>query len=111
MAKSDEVFKRIEARMAKIDPANRQVEHVFKFIMLDDADGSTVVKTWIVDLVAVKLYEGTDEAECTLKMKESTLLDIFNGVMDATQALNADLIDVEGNIELIAKLKPLISQV
>lgn len=110
MAKSDEIFKRIEARMEKIDPANRTLEHIYKFVLFAD-DGKTLIKTWMLDLKSVKVYEGDDAAECTLKLKESTIIDIVSGAKDATKALMEELIDVEGDLELIGLLKPYISSV
>ena len=108
MVQSDEVFKKIEARLTKIDPTDRKVLHVFKFVITDDS--GTVLKTWILDLKQVKLYESsTDEAEVTLKLSDSTMVDITTGKLDSTKALNDDLIDVEGNLELIYLLKPFIS--
>lgn len=107
MPASDEVFKKIEARLAKIDPADRKVLHVFKFVMTDDAGAA--IKTWILDLKNVKLTPGDGDAEVTLTMKDSLMVDITTGVMDSTEALNKDLIDVQGNLELIYLLKPFIS--
>lgn len=105
---SDEVFKRIATRLEKIDPANRTLLHVYRFIMTDDA-GATL-KTWILDLKAVKLYESTtEEGECTLKMKDSTMVSICTGQIQAIRALNDDLIDVEGNLELLHLLEPFIA--
>jgi putative sterol carrier protein len=76
-------------------------------IYLSDDAGSIVV-TWILDLKAVKLYEGTVDAEITLKMNQSTMIAICTGALDSTAALNQDLIDVEGNLELLYLLKPFI---
>lgn len=110
MAQSDEVFKKIEARLAKIDPNDRKVLHVFKFVITDDS--GAVLKTWILDLVQVKLYESeTDSAEITLKMKDSTMVDICSGKLDSMEAMNADLIDIEGNMELVFVLKPFITEI
>lgn len=113
MPLSDEIFKRIEARLSTIDPNDRKVLHVFKFTLTDD-DGA-VIKSWILDLKDVKLYECTDDtqndAECSLKLKESTMMAIVDGTLDSTKALNDDLIDVEGDLELIYLLKPYISTV
>lgn len=107
-AMSDDLFKRISARLEKIDPANRTVLHVYKFILTDDA-GATV-DSWILDLKNVKLYKSaTEEAECTLKMKDSTLVAICSGQLDSMKALNDDMIDVDGNLELLQLLKPFIS--
>lgn len=107
MVKSDEVFKKIEARLLKIDPADRKVLHTFKFVITDD--GGAILKTWILDLKEVKVYEGTSETEVTLKLSDTTMVAITNGTLDSTKALNDDLIDVEGNLELIYMLKPFIS--
>lgn len=112
MSKSDEVFKRIEARLTTIDPNDRKLVHIFKFILLNDDD--SVLTTWILDLKDVKIFKcetGETEAEVTLKMKESLIIDIVAGKIDSTEALNKELIDVEGNLELIFLLKPFISSV
>lgn len=108
MVKSDEIFKKIEARLAQIDPANRTVLHVFKFVITDDS--GKVLKTWILDLKAVKLYESaTDAAEVTLTLSDSTFTDICTKKLDSIKALNDDLVAVEGNMELIFLLKPFIT--
>lgn len=104
-----EVFKKIEERLTKVDPNDRKVKHIFK-IILTDATGK-VVKTWILDLVDVKLYEGDIEAEVTLKMVDKTLIDIISGVLNSTKALNEDMIEIEGNYELVLALKPYIASV
>lgn len=101
-----DIFKKIEGRLAKIDPADRKVLHTYKFVFTDDA--GAVVKTWILDLKEVKLYESNIEAEITLKMNQSTMIAICTGALDSTTALNQDLVDVEGNLELLYLLKPFI---
>lgn len=78
----------------------------WQFVLTDDA--GAIVKSWILDLKEVKLYEGTAEAEITLKMNQSTMISICTGAMESTAALNQDLIDVEGNLELLQLLKPFI---
>jgi SCP-2 sterol transfer family len=106
MASLNDIFAKIEARLAKIDPADRKVLHVYKFVFTDDS--GAVVKTWILDLKAVKLYEGTTDGEITLKMNQSTMISICTGALDSTAALNQDLIDVDGNLELLQLLKPFL---
>ncbi|CRL02993.1 CLUMA_CG016305, isoform A [Clunio marinus] len=111
---ADEVFKKIEARLTTVDPNDRKVVHIFKFIVTDES--GDFFKAWVLDLKAVKIYYTTAEAddegvEVTLKMKESTLTAILAGELDSTKALNDDMIDVEGNLELIYLLKPFISSV
>lgn len=106
MATLNDIFKKIEGRLAKIDPAERKVLHTYKFVFTDDA--GAVVKTWILDLKDVKLYEGTVETEITLKMNQSTMIKICTGELDSTAALNQDLIDADGNLELLYLLKPFI---
>lgn len=46
------------------------------------------MKTWILDLKEVKIYEGTIDAEITLKMNEATMISICTGGLDSTAALN-----------------------
>lgn len=107
MPASDEIFKKIEARLMKIDAADRKVLHVFKFVITDD--NGAVLKTWLLDLKEVKVYESTGPAEVTLTMRDSTMVAICTGQLDSTKALNDDLIDIDGNLELVALLKPFIS--
>lgn len=106
---SEEVFKKIEARLLKIDPNDRKVLHVFKFTITDES--GTALKSWILDLKEVKVYEAknNEPGEVTLTMKDSTMVAITNGTLDSTKALNDDMIDVDGNLELIQLLKPFIS--
>lgn len=104
---ADEIFKKIEARLLKIDASERKVEHVFKFIITDDS-GATL-KTWLLDLKQVKVYEATSDAEVTLKMKEATMISICTGQIESSKAMADGLIDVEGNLELIYLLRPFIS--
>lgn len=46
------------------------------------------MKTWILDLKDIKIYEGTIETEITLKMNEKTMISICTGALDSTEALN-----------------------
>lgn len=106
MIRSDEVFKKLEARLAKNDPNDRGIQHVYKFIVTDDK--FAVVKTWILDLKQFKLYVGSDNAECSVKIKDSTIMDICEKKVDAVEALNDGLIEVKGNFELVFLLKPFV---
>jgi SCP-2 sterol transfer family len=106
-----DVFKKIEARLSKIDPNDRKIKHVFKFVLTDGTLTGPTKVTWMLDLITVKLYEGNGDADITLKMADKTIIDILGGVLDSTKALNDDLIDVDGNLELITVLKPYISSV
>lgn len=104
--KSDAVFAKIETRLTKVDASDRKVQHVYKFkITVDGA----VAKTWMLDLKNVKLYSADDSAECTLVLSDETMFQIGTGAIDAKKALNDDLIDIEGNMELIHLLAPFIS--
>lgn len=107
MPASDEIFKKIEARLAKVDASDRKVLHVFKFVITDESGAP--LKSWILDLKTVKVYESTSEAEVTLTLKDSTMVAICTGALDSTKALNDDMIDIDGNLELVTLLKPFIS--
>jgi predicted lipid carrier protein YhbT len=102
-----EVFKKFEARLAKVDENDRKLKYVFKFIFTD-ATGK-VLTTWVLDLVNVKIFVGDGTADVTLKMEEATMIGMVTGVMDATKAMNEDKIAVEGNYELVLALKPYLS--
>jgi putative sterol carrier protein len=106
-----DVFKKIEDRLAKVDPNDRKVKHIFKLILTEGTKTGPTKVTWMLDLVNVKLYEGDVEAEITLKMADTTMIDIMTGTLDSTKALNEDMIDIEGNYELVLALKPYISSV
>ena len=102
----EEGFKKIRARIESVDPNDRKVVAVSKFNIKQDG---AIVKTMILDLVNLKLYEGDDEAECTIDIDDQLLADIIEKRKDAMEALNADLIEVTGNLELLYVLKDQIS--
>ncbi|XP_059610851.1 non-specific lipid-transfer protein-like 1 isoform X2 [Phlebotomus argentipes] len=105
--KSDEVFEKIKVRITKIDPANRQVEHVYKFNITKDGK---VAKTWILDLKNVKLFPGdSPDVECTLTMSDDDFYAMGTGSLPAKDALAQDKLDVDGDIELALKLSPFVS--
>jgi ubiquinone biosynthesis protein UbiJ len=103
---SEEGFAKIRARIESVDPNDRKVVAVFKFKIRQDGE---IVKTMILDLVNLKLYEGDDDAECTITIDDQLLADIIEKKTDAMEALNKDLIEVEGNLELLYVLKDQIS--
>lgn len=98
----EEVFPKIQARLDKVDPNNRKVVAVFKLRIKQNDE---VVKVMMLDLVSVKFYEGDDEAECTITLDDQLLADIVNKKADALEALNKDLIEADGNLELLYVLK------
>uniref|UniRef100_A0A182JWR3 SCP2 domain-containing protein n=1 Tax=Anopheles christyi TaxID=43041 RepID=A0A182JWR3_9DIPT len=104
--KSDSVFERIAKRLETIDPNNRQVQQVYKFRIQQNG---TVVKTWVLDLKAVKLTEGDSPAEATLTMEDDIMFALGTGAMPAKEALAQDKLDVEGQVELIFLLEPFIA--
>lgn len=106
--RSDEAFEKIKARLADVDPNNRKVVHVFKFKITKDG---VVVKTMMLDLVKVLVYEGDDEAECTITIDDELIADIVAKKVDAMTALNEDRVEVEGNLELLYVLKDQLSTV
>lgn len=63
----------------------------------------------MLDLKAVKVYEGDDTSDVTLKLTDTTMVSICTGVLDSMEALNKNLIDVTGNLELIFALQPFIA--
>lgn len=104
MVKSEEFFEKLEARLAAIDPNNRKILHVYKFIITDET--GKVLKSWILDLIQVKVYESTtDEAEVTLTLNDSILDDITTKKIVLAKALEDGLAKVEGNGELLTLLK------
>lgn len=102
-----EVFKKFEARLAKVDDNDRKLKYTFKFIFTD-ATGK-VLTTWVLDLVNVKIFVGDATADVTLKMQEETMIGMVTGTVDATKAMNEDKIEVEGNYELVLALKPYLA--
>lgn len=98
----EEVFPKIQARLDKVDPNNRKVVAVFKLRIKQNDE---VVKVMMLDLVSVKFYEGDDAAECTITLDDQLLADIVNKKADALEALNKDLIEADGNLELLYVLK------
>ncbi|XP_058467750.1 SCP2 sterol-binding domain-containing protein 1-like [Malaya genurostris] len=104
--KSDEVFAKIAKRLEKVDPSNRQVEHVYKFNITKDGK---VVKSWILDLKNVKVYESSAEAEATLTMDDEIMFSIGTGALPAKEAMAQDKMEVDGQVELIFLLEPFIA--
>lgn len=102
----EEFFDKVQARLDKVDPNNRKVVAVFKIKIKQNDE---VVKTMMLDLVAVKFYEGDVEAECTIALDDQLLADIITRKTSAMDALNKDLIEVDGNLELLHVLKEQIS--
>lgn len=106
MIRSDEVFKKLQARLDKNDPNDRKIQHVYKFIVTDD--NFEVLKVWILDMKASTLSVADENAECSVKIKDSTIMDICQKKVDAVEALNDGLIEVKGNFDLIFLLKPFV---
>ncbi|XP_058115774.1 peroxisomal multifunctional enzyme type 2-like [Anopheles ziemanni] len=104
--KSDAVFERIAKRLETIDPNNRQVQQIYKFRIQQNG---TVVKSWVLDLKAVKLTESDGPAEATLTMEDDIMFALGTGAMPAKEALAQDKLDVEGQVELIFLLEPFIA--
>ncbi|XP_055615739.1 SCP2 sterol-binding domain-containing protein 1-like [Toxorhynchites rutilus septentrionalis] len=104
--KSDEVFAKITKRLESIDPANRQVQQVYKFRITQDGK---VVKNWILDLKNVKLQESDGDAEATLIMEDDVMFAIGTGALPAKEAMAQDKMEVEGQVELIFLLEPFIA--
>lgn len=102
----DEGFEKIRARIASVNPEDRKVKAVFKFQIIQDGE---VVKTMMLDLVELTLYEGDVEAECTIKIEDQLLADILDKRTDALDALKNNLIEVDGNLELLAVLREQIA--
>lgn len=102
----EEGFNKIRARVETVDPSERKVMAVFKFQITQNGE---IVKTMILDLVKLSLYEGDDEAECIMKIDDQILADILEKRTDAGEALKAGLIEVEGKTELLLVLKEQIA--
>jgi putative sterol carrier protein len=56
-----------------------------------------------------KLYEGDDEADCTITVDDQLLSEIIERKTDAIEALEKGLLKVEGNGELLKALKEQIA--
>ncbi|GAB0096511.1 sterol carrier protein-2 [Sergentomyia squamirostris] len=107
--KSDAVFEKIKLRLTKIDPANRQVENMYKFNI---TVGGKVAKTWVLDLKNVKLFEGdSPDVECTVTVSDEDFFAMGSGTLTAKDAMAQDKLDVDGNIELVFKLAPFVSSI
>lgn len=109
MVASDEFFTKVEARLAKVDKANRNPDmlHTFKFKVTDGS--GKVVKTWFLDLVNVILEVGDKNAECTWIISEKDLLDIGNQKVTIADAISQGKLVVEGNKEYALLLGPVMS--
>lgn len=109
MVTANDIYKKFEDKLSKVDRANPKtplILHVFKFVLTDDS--GAVTKTWMMDLKNLKMSEANDEAECTVTMKFSTMADIFSGTTDLGKAHDEGQVKVEGKDELFVLLKPMI---
>ncbi|KAL7049285.1 hypothetical protein ACKWTF_003651 [Chironomus riparius] len=108
VAQEAEVFAKIQAVLDTVDPnkPDRKVVHVFKIKITQNGE---VVKTMMLDLVKIKFYEGDDEAECTLVLDDALLNDIVFKRTDGMEELKDGRLVVEGNVELLMKLKEALS--
>ncbi|XP_037913558.1 uncharacterized protein LOC119653109 [Hermetia illucens] len=106
--KSDAVIERIRARLGKVDPAKRELTNIYKCRI---TVGGKVVKTWIMDLKNVNLYEGDDSAECTLVCDDQAFADMADKKMEPKQALEKGQLSVDGEMELAMKLLPYIASI
>ncbi|XP_055698513.1 sterol carrier protein 2-like [Phlebotomus papatasi] len=105
--KSDAIIEKIKVRLTKIDPNNRQVEHVYKFNI---TVGGKVAKTWVLDLKNVKVFEGdSPDVECSVTVSDEDFFAMGSGTLSTKDALAQDKIDVDGNLELVGKLAPFVS--
>lgn len=102
----EEGFNKIRERLATVTESERKVVAVFKFQIMQEGE---VIKTMILDLVNLQLYEGDDDAECTIKLDDQLLADILEKRVEALDALRENLIEIEGNVELLAVLKDQIA--
>jgi ubiquinone biosynthesis protein UbiJ len=101
-----EAFPKIQARLDKVDPSNQKVVHVFKLKIKQNGE---IVKTMMLDLVKIKFYEGDEEAECTLVLDDALLNDIVFRRTDGMEELKDGRLVVEGNLDLLMKLKEALS--
>lgn len=101
-----EAFPKIQARLDKVDPKNQKVVHVFKLKIKQNGE---IVKTMMLDLVKIKFYEGDEEAECTLVLDDVLLNDIVFKRTDGMEELKDGRLVVEGNLDLLMKLKEALS--
>jgi putative sterol carrier protein len=104
-----EFFAKVEARLGKVDKANRNPEmlHTYSFKITDGS--GNVVKTWFLDLINVALEVADKEAECTMTFSEADLLDVGNGKATIEEKVAAGKVTVEGNKDYAKLLKPFLS--
>lgn len=104
----EEGLKKIRDRLKTVDPSNRKVVGIFKIKVKQNGK---IVKNIMLDLVKVELYEGDEDAECIITLDDEVFANILSKELDATTALQKDLIEVEGNLELLKVLKEQISTI
>lgn len=109
MVASDEFFAKVEARLAKVDKANRKPEMLktFKFQVTDNS--GSVLKTWFLDLVNVTLEVADKGADCTWIISETNLLDIGNSKLSIQDAIDGGKLKLQGNKDLAPLLAPFVS--
>jgi len=84
------------------------VPHVFKFVLT--RNGATFA-TYVFDLKNWVISKNASAAaEVTLTLSEELLQQLFTNKADATEAINSGLATVEGDRELLKKLKPFVQK-
>jgi putative sterol carrier protein len=109
MVASDAVFAKIEARLTKVDKANRKPEmlRTFSFKITDDA--GSVIKTWFLDLVNVHLEVAEKSADCTWIVSDKVMTDIGSGTIGIKAAIEQGKLKVEGATDIAGLLEPFVS--
>ena len=107
MVASDEVFSKVDARLAKVDPAKQQITSNFKFNVTDDS--GAVLKTWFLDLKAIKLVVGDGTADCTWTVSDKVMCDIGSGAISIKDAISQGKLTIDGSADLAEKLEPFVS--
>lgn len=95
----------LPAKLASNDDA-RDINAVYVFDISGDDGG-----TWTVDLTqdADFVTEGAaEESDCTIAMKDSDFVDLWNGKLKGPQAVMFGKLKIKGNMGLALKLQSFI---
>lgn len=104
MVTCDEIFAKIEARLAAHDKSKQKNFNNYKFIITTD-DGK-VIKTWLLQLKdAVKVVIGDGDADCTMTMSEGTMCDIGTGKLTFEEGIAQGKVKVDGDKDVAVLLQ------
>jgi len=106
VANAKEIFEaHLPNKLKTVPDLAQKINATFKFDVIGDQAG-----TWFVDLTKPggEVSQNTGEAQCTVTIKDTDLVDIVNGKLNGQMAFMTGKLKVKGNMGLALKLGTLL---